>query len=617
MSRFAAYGLLGCFFLITEPVFCVTPSNIDWSFWSAASEKARNQEKIQRVQRKPVTPEEGMSNDDLHLLAIAELFEGSAEREKDALKALANLAARGHVDSQELLGALYSLGSHGVTKDEEKVVYWYKKAAENGGIGGLRGVAARYLEGSDVLEQDVPKGIELFERAAQLGDIFSMVQLGKIYASDEYGVKRIKRARYWYERAVEKEDADAQFELAKLHQNELENPKEAKRLFLLAANGGHNVAQLHIGRMYFNGLLGEEIDFENARKWLEKAKEAAFSDEPDFLLGRIYEEGLGVVRDAKKALEYYLAAQFHAGAKRRASKLIRMGDGAPSDLEVAYELLKDSALWGDKEALQELSGQAQEGDHWAQFFLGVYFQNKVSPDLEAAFGWYLKSASQGNVRAMILAGVSYNLGKGVGQDHKQGYAWISRAANKGEVSAMGVLGDMLWAGNGVKQDLSTGCGWYRKAVNGGFGGSEVMLGVCYYTGDIGQKDYAKAWSYFDKNIENPVASHFLGFMGTFGLGVRVDLGLAQAAFRQSSKERPGLSGFELADYDDSSKLAELGRYASVVHIENMPSYQKNGELKLLVDARSAGSSLARRALAAFKVNVASVNPPPESVQEEE
>jgi len=110
--------------------------------------------------------------------------------------------------------------------------------------------------------------------------------------------------------------------------------------------------------------------------------------EAQFQLGALYDNGLGVERDAVKAAQWYRKAanKGHAFAQYNLSVSYDTGSGVEKDATKAFE-------WCMKSAKQ---GFAQ-----AQYNVGVCYRNGDGTDMnpEKAAEWYKKAADQGHTVA--------------------------------------------------------------------------------------------------------------------------------------------------------------------------------------------------------------------------
>ncbi len=123
----------------------------------------------------------------------------------------------------------------------------------------------------------------------------------------------------------------------------------------------------------------------------EKTKESAEQGDSfsQYYLASMYDFGIGVPQDYKKALYWYTKA-------------------------------------------------AKQGDFGAQYNLGVMYLDGIGvpQDYKKALYWYTKSAEQGYFGAQYNLGVMYLDGTGVPQDYKLAYVWESLAASQGYKDAI-------------------------------------------------------------------------------------------------------------------------------------------------------------------------------------
>ena len=100
---------------------------------------------------------------------ISDLYKG--RKPAEVIPLLEELAGQGHVVAQLTLGSCYDNG-YGVTRDEEKAVCWYTKAAEAGIVKAQQLLAYCYYNGG-IEMRDYVKAAEWFRRAAEQGDEYS------------------------------------------------------------------------------------------------------------------------------------------------------------------------------------------------------------------------------------------------------------------------------------------------------------------------------------------------------------------------------------------------------------------------------------------------------------
>ncbi len=156
-------------------------------------------------------------------------------------------------------------------------------------------------------------------------------------------------------------------------------------------------------------------DFLKAETLYRSLAEAGVS-EAQFVLGSMYDVGVGVPQDYLEALKWYRLAAKQGNVKAQ-SKLGAMYD---IGLEVPQDRLEAMKWW-------RLA--ADQGDIFAQYNLGaIYDHGKVVPqDFKEAVKWYRLAAEQGNVFAQEKLAWKYILGEGVPQDDEIAYMWLEIA----------------------------------------------------------------------------------------------------------------------------------------------------------------------------------------------
>lgn len=237
------------------------------------------------------------------------------------------------------------------------------------------------------------------------------------------------------------------FEAQKDNENALKHYRKV-------ADHGYPLAQNNLGRMFEEGA-GVIEDPEQAMNWYRKAAEQGDSW-GQYNLGRIYEGGKGVAKDFGKAMDWYqkAALQGHASAQVNLGRMYEKGHGIPKSFENALG-------WYHKAVAL--------GDAWAQYNLGRMYENGrgVPKDYREAFGWYLKAAEQGHEWAQYNLGWMYEKGKGVEKDSEKAVAWYFKAAEQGNAWAQNNLGWMYTQGKGVSRDLKKARHWYQQAADQG------------------------------------------------------------------------------------------------------------------------------------------------------
>ncbi len=186
-------------------------------------------------------------------------------------------------------------------KADEAAFLYIQKAAQLNDVESTGLLAECYMEGR-LTGKNIPKGLKLMQKAAEMGDVDSLYNLGVIYHRGRYGLDvDIDKAIYWYEKAIEKNDAQSMTNLAAILQKSIEaaDKERAFQLYQKAFELGDEKSLNNIGVCYKKGI-GTEKNPEKAIECYEQAyakgiKEAAYN------LYQFYSDGEAVTPDPQKA----------------------------------------------------------------------------------------------------------------------------------------------------------------------------------------------------------------------------------------------------------------------------------------------------------------------------
>lgn len=202
-------------------------------------------------------------------------------------------ANQGDPEAQAALGNLYHQGSRDLKKDSRVAMDWYLKAAEQEHKIAQYNVGILYYLGEGV-QQDYAMAEKWFRKAAaQGGEPVVQYMLGRLY-EEGHGTQ--------------------------------ENPDEAQSWYLMAAERNYIPAQLALGSLLMSGQGGripeKDRNYTGAMNWYLKAAHQGDA-QANFEIGRMFDEGVGVVQDNLKARQWYTVAfaHGHAGAEERLQSL--------------------------------------------------------------------------------------------------------------------------------------------------------------------------------------------------------------------------------------------------------------------------------------------------------
>ncbi len=207
-----------------------------------------------------------------------------------------------------------------------------------------------------------------------------------------------------------------------------------------------------------------------ARKLAETEAEQG-SKEAYTLLGEIYEEGLGVAQDTKKAADAYQKATDlgDADAQFSLGTFAAEGHGMPKDLKRAADLFEKAAQSGHAEAQYNLAL--------------IYLDGRGRPaDETKAVEWMQKAASQGVPAAEYDLGGFYQFGRGVPASKIKAAEWVGKAAEAGSPEARAEFGVMLFKGEGIAPDEKRAAKMFRLAAEQGNPVAQNRLARLYANG---------------------------------------------------------------------------------------------------------------------------------------
>jgi TPR repeat protein len=204
-------------------------------------------------------------------------------------------------------------------------------------------------------------------KEAESGDANAQYELGTLYENDVYDPyerdvidfkKDLKKAQTWLRRAADQGHIRAQLRMGRLA---LPDNEAAFYWFHKAALQNNPDGQVNVGEMYLNGMGVSQNDVEGA-KWIEKG---ALQGHPIGLYeyGMLLADGRGLEQDAPKALQAFnLAAK--AGmpaAKTTLERIFETQEGVDMNPQMAYQWFSDGARNGHPNSLLQVGKMTAEG----------------------------------------------------------------------------------------------------------------------------------------------------------------------------------------------------------------------------------------------------------------
>lgn len=190
-------------------------------------------------------------------------------------------------------------------------------------------------------------------------------------------------------------------------------------------------------------VVGEsetEWDEETLQRLYELATEKE-NPEAMYLLGTIFDQGIGVSQNYQEAFKWYQRAadRGHGEAMNCLGVLYTLGDGVPKDYAEALSWYGKAVEHGSVSAMNNIA---------TLYYHGLGVERSYTDAAE----WFQLAADSGNPRAMNSLGEMYHKGVGVTQSYPTALTLFQRSARQGYAPAMVNLGDMHASGEGVKKD---------------------------------------------------------------------------------------------------------------------------------------------------------------------
>ena len=339
------------------------------------------------------------------------------------------LAYEDDTDAQVMLGRMLEYGTDDVKQDFLEAISWYQMASDSGNVDGTCALGYFYLTGTGV-DKDLDKAMELFEAAIEGGSVNAYVGkarvlLARLNADEE----NLEESELNDESSQETEDSD---EIEEETEQISEEEKEVYDLFYKAQISGDIDGTYYLAYAYENGI-GVVQDYEKALDYYSRVTKSDSTDLADqyaknqanTAIGLLYMKGYGVEVDTEKAIEYFSAASDNGYAKASyyLGQIYELGLGVDRDYEQAMEYYLVAADLDFAPALNQL---------------GYMYYNGYGVDVDFASAVYYQklAALQGYAIAQVNLGFLYENGYGVERNLETALSYYEMAADSGYEGAM-------------------------------------------------------------------------------------------------------------------------------------------------------------------------------------
>jgi TPR repeat protein len=258
-----------------------------------------------------------------------------------------------------------------------------------------------------------------------------------------------EKARELYGHAVELNHAEAMWRLGRLDEKgygiEEPNYMRARELYEQAVKFNDAEAMRRLGVLHYHGRGAEEDKFQAWGWYLQAAERGNITAQ--LMLGRLYETGEVVGKDATQAKVWYARGEACEDQSVKVDALIEFGtlcyngDGVQRDTQTGLQWLTKAVELGSTRAMMVVAKIAEQ-----------------SGQLDRSRSLISLAADGGNIDAMVVMGVNVS-------DDTTARLWIERAAELGSGKALSCLGDWHKDGeHGLPKNGILAKEYYERAV---------------------------------------------------------------------------------------------------------------------------------------------------------
>ncbi|MCF6241196.1 MAG: sel1 repeat family protein [Bacteroidales bacterium] len=467
--------------------------------------------------------------------------------------------------------SLMYLSGNGVKKDTVKALYWMKKAAKLNCSEAQFNMGNFYMQGN-VVKMNVDSaynwyykaamqkyppalrmyglmlinsandreildiGVEFLTKAADLGDVDAMVDLGNMYLFDTNIGLDWELAYKLIHEAAERGNINGITHLGYMYAHGMYVQKDiqkAIKYYRIAADKNNEMAQFELGRLYYNLDIP---DYEKTYYWFTKAAEQGYVDaviwlsflygdinyahynlEKSFdLMKKVADDNIGVAQ-YRLAVKYLLGVGVETDINQGIAYLEKaVYNNYPKAIIDLGELYSKGLYRPNNEERKfaEFGERIPDSNVKATYTLGLMYlnSNKIKNNEEKAAECFKKAAISNFPYAMFEYGKMLLYGEGIEKDTIQAMSWIKKAADADTSEAMVFMGRAHLSGMFVKQNDAKGYYYIKKAADKEYPPALYILASMYEEGRYVEKDIAKAYKLFFKaaNAGNIDAKYHIG-----------------------------------------------------------------------------------------------------------
>lgn len=362
-----------------------------------------------------------------------------------------NAAKAGDAAKQVELGMRF-LDGNGMPRDQVQAANWIRMAADQGFAEGQRLMGMMYLQGIGV-QQDPSQALMWTKMAALQGDQLAMNALGVLHQKKH----ELKKAEDWFTKAAQLGLVIAMRNLGSLLLHNYAVPamtKAGPRWLKKAAEKGDCTSQCFLGTLYEQGTrTNVPKDEAEAIRWYTMA--AAGPEAEGGKVAKEQLEALEAARQEKRKGRDKGSARKESPRRERRRSRSRSPNG----------------------------GRKRSRSPSRAVPMGGKGRARISPPGETSHDFIHEAVVVGRREAQFAYAYALETGtRGVKRDPRKALLWYYKAGKQGQVRACARLGNSWMRPSmalGHKSNLNKAVEWFLLGAKGGHRDSMVQLARCY------------------------------------------------------------------------------------------------------------------------------------------
>jgi len=483
--------------------------------------------------------EKAILGDSTAQFALGQLYQQGVGVEKNltqAIKYYNNSAAQHDLRAEYNLGLIYLDGENG-TPDYQQAMGWLTDAAFKGSADAqyvLGQIATRGYQdtsGTEVIPADKEQAISMYYLGAANHHGRSQYQLAELLSREPT-------------RTLGIEEKQKRFKLL-------------ESLYQGASDAGVNEAAVSLA--FFKAMSDDKSQQKTAFQVATKAADEN-NKMADFLLGLLYDRGIGVEFSRSQAIKYYEKAANNPIVSFVLGTYALVDE---KDLEKGKQLLLEADGVGFSYAPLNLAMIEKEnnqdfipsllkartlGNHTASLLLADYYltQYHEESQLNEARLIYQQVAEKGDSSGQLKLGYMFEQGLGGSIDTLEASKWYELAAKNGQPIAQYRLGRLNQLGRlNNKPDYTAAKAWYAAAMSS-YSPAAVALGFIYDTVDDNYKQAMIAYQVAGDH-DDVIGQFNLALIYEKGKGIAVDYEKARSLYLSAANKGHVQAMVQLAD----------------------------------------------------------------------